>query len=38
MANKAFVYAIYPNSTQDEQYQKTFGCSRFVYNQMLTVQ
>ena len=37
MANKAFVYAIYPNSIQDEQCQKTFGCCRFVYNQMLTV-
>ena len=38
MANKAFAYAIYPNSIQDEQCQKTFGCSRFVYNQMLSVQ
>ena len=37
MANKAIVYAIYPNSIQDEQCQKTFGCCRFVYNQMLTV-
>lgn len=38
MANKAIVYAIYPNSTQVEQCQKTFGCCRFVYNQMLTIQ
>lgn len=38
MANKAIIYAIYPNTTQDEQCQKTFGCCRFVYNQMLTVQ
>lgn len=38
MANKAIVYAIYPNSIQDEQCQKTFGCCRFVYNQMLTIQ
>ena len=38
MANKAIVYAIYPNLIQDEQCQKTFGCCRFVYNQMLTVQ
>ena len=38
MANKAIVYSIYPNSIQDEQCQKTFGCCRFVYNQMLTVQ
>ena len=38
MANKAIVYVIYPNSKQDEQCQKTFGCTRFVYNQMLSVQ
>lgn len=38
MANKAIVYAIYPNAIQEEQCQKTFGCCRFVYNQMLTVQ
>ncbi len=38
MANKAIVYAIYPNAIQEEQCQKTFGCCRFVYNQMLTIQ
>ena len=38
IANRAIVYAIYPNKTQEEQCQKTFGCCRFVYNQMLTVQ
>ena len=38
MANKAYVYAIYPNEKQNEQCQKTFGCCRFVYNQMLTIQ
>ena len=38
MANKAIIYVIYPNKVQDEQCQKTFGCCRFVYNQMLTVQ
>lgn len=38
MANKAIVYAIYPNKKQAELCQKTFGCCRFVYNQMLTVQ
>lgn len=38
MANKAIVYAIYPNLMQNEQCQKTFGCCRFVYNQMFTVQ
>lgn len=38
MENKAIMYAIYPNKIQDIQCQKTFGCCRFVYNQMLTVQ
>lgn len=38
MANKAYVYAIYPNKKQAELCQKTFGCCRFVYNQMLDVQ
>ena len=38
MANKAIVYAIYPNSTQNTLCQKTFGCCRFVYNNMLTIQ
>ena len=38
IANRAIVYAIYPNKTQEEQCHKTFGCCRFVYNQMLTVQ
>lgn len=38
MANKAIIYAIYPNNIQNEQCQKTFGCCRFIYNQMLTVQ
>ena len=38
MANKALVYAIYPNEKQNIQCQKTFGCCRFVYNQMLDIQ
>ena len=38
MSNKAIVYAIYPNKKQDELCQKTFGCCRFVYNQMLNIQ
>lgn len=38
MVNRAIIYAIYPNATQAELCQKTFGCCRFVYNQMLTVQ
>lgn len=38
MANRAIVYRLYPNEKQKVQFQKTFGCVRFVYNQMLTVQ
>lgn len=38
MANRAIVYRLYPNHTQEVQLQKTFGCCRFVYNQMLSVQ
>ena len=38
MANKAIQYIIYPDEKQNELCQKTFGCVRFVYNQMLTVQ
>ena len=32
---KAYKYRLYPNKQQEEQIQKTFGCCRFVYNQML---
>lgn len=38
MANKAIQYTIYPDEKRNELCQKTFGCVRFVYNQMLTVQ
>ncbi len=38
MANKSYIYVIYPNKKQAELCQKTFGCCRFVYNQMLSVQ
>lgn len=38
MANRAIIYRLYPNERQKVQFQKTFGCVRFVYNQMLTVQ
>jgi putative transposase len=38
MANRAIIYRLYPNEKQKVQFQKTFGCVRFVYNQMLTVQ
>lgn len=33
--NKAYVYRIYPNNEQTILINKTFGCVRFVYNQML---
>ena len=32
---KAFKYRIYPNKTQQELIQKTFGCVRYVYNYFL---
>jgi len=32
---KAYKYRIYPNKEQINYLQKTFGCTRFVYNQML---
>ena len=32
---KAFKLRIYPNKTQEELIQKTFGCTRFVYNYYL---
>ena len=33
--NKAIKVRIYPNRGQEEQLGKTFGCCRFLYNQML---
>ena len=35
MAEKAYKYRIYPNKQQEELIQKTFGCTRFVYNYYL---
>ena len=35
MVNKAYKYRLIPNSEQEELIKKTFGCVRFVYNQML---
>ncbi|MDO4338259.1 MAG: IS200/IS605 family element RNA-guided endonuclease TnpB [Eubacteriales bacterium] len=32
---KAYKYRIYPNKIQEELLAKTFGCCRFVYNQVL---
>ena len=34
---KAFKYKIYPNKKQQELIQKTFGCTRFVYNHFLDI-
>ena len=33
--NKAFKYRIYPNDSQIVLIEKTFGCTRFIYNKML---
>lgn len=35
MANKGYVYRLYPNKTQQEFINKTIGCSRFIYNHLL---
>ena len=32
---KSYKYRIYPNKEQETLIQKTFGCCRFVYNQVL---
>ena len=32
---KTYKYRIYPNLEQREYLVKTFGCTRFIYNQML---
>ena len=33
--NKAFKYRIYPSDSQMVLIEKTFGCTRFIYNKML---
>ena len=35
MINKAYKFRIYPNTTQKEIINKTFGCTRFIYNYYL---
>lgn len=35
MANKAYKFRLYPNKEQEVLFAKTFGCVRFIYNQML---
>jgi len=33
---RAYRYRIYPDREQQILFAKTFGCCRFLYNQMLT--
>lgn len=35
MSNIAYKFRIYPNEEQKIFFAKTFGCTRFIYNQML---
>lgn len=35
MTNRAYRFRIYPNKDQRILFAKTFGCCRFIYNQML---
>lgn len=35
---KAYKFRIYPNEVQKELIEKSFGCTRFVYNNMLALQ
>lgn len=35
MADKAYKFRLYPTKEQEQLLAKTFGCVRFVYNQML---
>jgi len=32
---KAYKFRLYPNEEQREYFAKCFGCTRFIYNQML---
>jgi len=34
--NKAYKFRVYPNKEQQLFFDKTIGCSRFIYNQMLS--
>lgn len=33
--NYTYKFRLYPNQTQQIMINKTFGCCRFIYNQML---
>ena len=32
---RAYRFRLYPNREQETVFHKTFGCCRFIYNQML---
>ena len=34
--NRAYKFRLYPNKEQEIMFTKTFGCVRFIYNQMLS--
>lgn len=34
--NKAYKFRLYPTQEQEIIFTKTFGCVRFIYNQMLS--
>ena len=36
MVEKSYKFRIYPNKDQEDLIQKTFGCTRFVYNHFLS--
>ncbi len=35
MQNKAYKFRLYPNKEQQEFMNKTFGCTRFIFNRIL---
>ena len=37
MKIKSFKYRIYPNDSQKEKLDKSFGCYRFIYNYFLNI-
>jgi len=36
IVNKAYKFRIYPNKEQEILINKTFGCSRFVFNHLIS--
>ena len=33
--NKGYIFRLYPNELQKELIEKSFGCSRYIYNYFL---